>query len=226
MATSAQDRPESLLVLVGITATGRSRYRVARFFKQHGTYTVWVPAIPYWRGLRSCTRWLERFLAQTVRLQEGEPIHVLAYIAGGALLRGLAAADRLPPLARVLWVRGPVQERVAAKVVARYGRLLGWLLGGRSMLDLADGWPRSLPFPHSAGEQGLMIEEGVSWLARRLGLGPDDVPPEGWDPAQLLPGAHAVRRAPESHDAVYSSPALLASALHFFQHGRFAARQR
>lgn len=226
MATAAQDRPQSLLVLVGITATRSSRRSVARYFGQHGAFRVFVPAIPYRRGLRRCTRWLERYLARTVHAQESGPIDVLAYIAGGALLRGLAAADRLPPLARVLWIRGPVQERVAATIVARYGRVLAWLFGGRSLLDLADGWPRSLPFPRSAGEQGLMIEQGVSSLARRLGLRSDDVPPEGWDPALLLPGARAVLRVPESHDDVYRSSALLASALHFFRHGRFEDPRR
>ncbi len=221
MATCAQDRPESLLVLVGITATGSKRRGLARYLNAHSAYRVYVPAIPFRGGLRLCTHWLARYLAQTVRPQENDPLHVLAYIAGGALLRGLAAADRLPPLARVLWVRGPVQERVAATLVARYGRLLAWLLGGRSLIDLADGWPRPLPFPRSAREQGLMIELGVSSLARRLGLERGDVPAEGWDPAALLPGAAAVLRVPESHDEVYGSAALLEAALHFFGHGRF-----
>lgn len=221
MATSAQDRRETLLVLVGITASGRKRHGLARYLDAHGAFRVHVPAIPFWRGLRLCTRWLARYLAQTVRPQETGPLHVLAYIGGGALLRGLAAADRLPPLARVLWVRGPVQERIAATMVARYGRLLAWLLGGRSLVDLADGWPQPLPFPRSAGEQGLMIEQGVSSLAQRLGLGPADVPDEGWDPAALLPGADAVLRVPQSHDEVYGAPALLDAALHFFRHGRF-----
>ncbi len=221
MGSSAPSRSQPLVVLVGITATRRSRRSIARFFDLNSSYRILVPPLPLRRGLRSSAGWLERYLTENVRAQDSAPIHVLAYIAGGAVLRCLAAAARLPQIARVLYVRGPVQELVAAAMIRRYGRLLAWLLGGRSMLDLADGWPRSLPFPAAPGGQGLMIEEGVSRLAHFLGLGVDSVPPAGWDPASLLPNVDAVLRVPESHDEVYTSPTLLGAALRFFEQGRF-----
>jgi len=223
MIMPAQGPGGALLVLVGITATAHSRGSVLRYFAGHDAYQTFVPRLPLRRGLRPSARWLERYLARTVRTQERGPIHVLAYIAGGAVLRCLAGSARLPDLARVLYVRGPVQELVPAAMVRRYGRLLARLLGGRSMIDLADGWPAALPLPRALGEQGLLIEQGVSSLAHSLGLGRDSVPAAGWDPQQLLPGAHAVLRVPESHDEVYASPRVLAAALEFFRDGRFGA---
>jgi hypothetical protein len=221
MIMSVQGTSDALLVLVGITATRRSRRSLLSFLAAHGAYQTFVPRLPLRRGLRPSARWLERYLARTVRTQDRGPIHVPAYIAGGAVLRCLAGSARLPELARVLYVRGPVQELVPAAMVGRYGRLLARLLGGRSMIDLADGWPAALPLPRVLGEQGLLIEQGVSSLARSLGLGTDSVAAADWDPQRLLPGAHAVLRVPESHDDVYTSPRLLAAALEFFRHGRF-----
>ena len=220
---SAQGPGPSLLVLVGITATARDRRRLSRFFAGQGDYRTFVPRLPLRRGLRPSARWLARYLERRVRPQERGPIHVLAYIAGGAVLRCLAASAPLPDLSRVLYVRGPVQELVPAAMVRRYGRLLARLLGGRSMIDLAYGWPAELPFPRAPGGQGLMIEQGVSSRARALGLGPESVAAAGWDAQRLLPGASAVLRVPESHDEVYASPGLLAAALEFFRRGRFAS---
>lgn len=223
MASSSPGRTQPLLVLVGITATRRSRSSVAQFLDLSSSYRIFVPPLPLRRGVRASARWLERYLAKTVRVQESGAIHVLAYIAGGAVLRCLSAAARLPEIARVLYIRGPVQELVPAAMIRRYGRLLACLLGGRSMIDLADGWPQSLPFPDASKGQGLIIEEGVSSLARSLGLGTHSVTTAGWDPAFLLPGASAVLRVPESHDEVYTSPTLLSAALRFFEQGRFEA---
>jgi len=220
---SAQGPGQSLLVLVGITATARDRRRLARFFAAQGGYRMFVPRLPLRRGLRPSARWLARYLERRVRPQERGPIHVLAYIAGGAVLRCLALGAPLPDLARVLYVRGPVQELVPAAMVRRYGRLLARLLAGRSMIDLADGWPAALPFPRASGGQGLIIEQGVSSRARSLGLGPESVAAGDWDAERLLPGASAVLRVPESHDQVYASPGLLDSAIEFFRHGRFAS---
>lgn len=222
LASPAPDA-SSLLVLVGLTASRASRRGVARFFQSGSRFHTYVPPLPLRRGVRASARWLERYLAQTVCARESGPIDVLAYIAGGAVLRCLAASVRLPELARVVYVRGPVQELVPAAMVRRYGRLLARVLGGRSMIDLADGWPQRLPFPSASGEQGLIVEEGVSSLARSLRLGTDSVPAAAWEPARLLPVASAVMRVPESHDDVYTSPALLGCALRFFERGRFAA---
>ncbi len=215
--------PQLLLILVGITATKRSRSTINRFFDLHSSYRTLVPRLPLRRGVRASARWLDRYLAQTVRPQETGPLHVLAYIAGGAVLRYLTAEGRAPELRRVLYVRGPVQELVPAAMVRKYGRLIARLLGGRTMIDLADGWPEALPFPVALGEQGLIVEDGVSSLAHALGLDARSPSAASWDPARLLPGASAVLRVPESHDEVYSSPALLHAAIHFFDEGRFGA---
>ena len=223
MASFPTGDPQSLLILVGITATKRSRSTIKHFFELHSSYRTFVPRLPLRRGVRASARWLEGYLAQTVRTQETGPIHVLAYIGGGVVLRYLTAEGRAPELRRVLYVRGPVQELVPAGMVRKYGRLVGRLLGGRTMIDLADGWPDALPFPVALGEQGLIVENGVSSLAHALGLDARSLSAASWDPARLLPGASAVLRVAESHDEVYSSPALLEAALHFFDEGRFGA---
>lgn len=209
-------------MLVGITAGARSRRSVLEFFSARGTYRTLVPRLPLRRGLRHAALWLERYLERTLLARYDAPLHVLAYIAGGGVLRCLAQSGRLPALGRVLYVRGPVQELVPGAIVRRYGRLFARMFGGRAMLDLAEDWPQALPFPRSEAEQGLLIEQGSSALARSLGLGPADVPPSGWDAERLLPGAQAVLRVHESHDEVYASAHVLGQAQEFFRSGRFA----
>lgn len=219
--STVADKGSALVVLVGVTASARARMSLAQFFTEHTAYRTFVPALPLRRGLHSAARWLARYLAETVHAAERGPLDVLAYIAGAAVLGCLAEAELAPALARAVYLRGPVQELVPAAMVARYGRLLACVMGGRAVVDLADGWPTALPMPPAPGGQGLIIEEGVSLRARALGLGAHSVPPGGWDAQRLLPGATAVLRLPESHDQAYTSHRLLAAALAFFEGGRF-----
>ena len=213
-------RREALIVLVGITAGRHDRRHVMRFFSDNSDYAVFVPPLPYRAGMRACADWLREYLDVTLNPSRFSAVHAIAYIAGGMLLRCLER-DSLPVFERLVQFRGPYQERVAAAAVHRLGRMVTGWLGGRSALDLAEGWPQALPQPRCARRQGLIIELGPSRMARLLGVKQVDV--EAWQPESLLPGAADVLRIPESHDQVYRAEPVLAAALRFIRAGHFAA---
>jgi hypothetical protein len=209
---------EALIILVGITAGSLARRRARRYFMHHSEYTVLLPTLPYRAGLRPCAAWLSHYLADTVAPMRFSAVHVIAYIAGGYLLRCFDRGE-LPDFARLVQFRSPIQERVAPALVQRLGRTaVGWLQG-RGVLDLADGWTQDLPQPRLAQQQGLIIEQGRSRLARLFGIGAGDA--AAWRPERLLPDADAVLRIPESNDVVYSSEPVLGAALQFIRSGRF-----
>lgn len=213
---------EALVVLVGITAGRRDRRRLARYFRQHSDYAVFVPDLPYRRGMRACARWLQQYLDTAIDPSRYQAVHAIVYIAGGLLLRMLPTrlAFRFERMVRF---RGPIQERVSPALVRRLGRPLAGLVGGRSVLDLADGWPAALPVPDCAEHQGLIIEMGRSRMARLLGLHAAHLAPQDWEPQRLLPDADAVLRIPYGHDQAYWREPVLAAALHYLRHGVFPA---
>lgn len=212
-------RADPLLVLVGITADAADRAHVAERLHALTGRPILVPDLPQRRGLDACARKLPGWLAG--RIDPAACLDVMAYISGGFILRAAAAAGTLPPLGRVLWLRGPVQERVPSALLRRYTRLGAGLLFGRMVRDLADGRGEAAPFPDSHGAQALVIEEGVSALAGRFGLATDALPSEAWAPASLAPKAGPVLRIPQSHDSAYRAEGLLAAAAHFFDTGTF-----
>jgi hypothetical protein len=210
---------QPLLVLVGITAGAADRAHVGAWLEALTGRPVLVPDLPQRWGLAACARRLPRWLAG--RIDPETPLDVMAYISGGFILRAAAAAGTMPPLGRVLWLRGPVQEELPAALIRRYTRLIAWLRLGRMVLDLAARRGEAAPFPESRGAQGLIIEEGVSVLAARFGLVAAALPPEAWSPARLAPKAGSVLRTPHSHDDAYRTEDLLAAAAHFFATGVF-----
>lgn len=213
---------EALIILVGVTAGERGRRRVMQFFSHNSDYAVFVPALPYRTGLRAAATWLSRYLADTVVPARFSAVHGIAYIAGGLLLRCLDRGE-LPAFARLVQFRSPVQEQVAAAVVGLIGRRSAGCLHGRAVLDLADGWPQTLPPLSCARQQGLILELGRSRMARLFGIERGD--PDAWQPERLLPGATAVLRIPESHDDVYNSGPVLDAALSFLRRGQFPAQK-
>lgn len=214
---------QALVVLVGITASRRKRAYLRRYLASHSEYEVHVPDLPYRRPLKEVAAWYADYLANTVRPSRYDKLHCIAYIAGGALLRCLPAS--MPPLfERMVCFRGPYQELVAARLVARIGRRLAGLLAGRTALDLAAGWPAGLPWPRHALHEGLIVEEGRTRMARWLGIRAADLPPQAWSDTVLLPAAEAALHVPQSHDDVYTDDAVLDAALAFVRHGEFPAR--
>ena len=212
---------QALLVLPGLTADRPKLDFLARFFSEHTTYVVYVADIPRRRGLEGCAHWLDGYLQRVVQPDRYQGLQVLAYISGGIVLRRLWATWSTRRLARVVYVRSPIQELTLRVLRERYGRLMLWLLRGQLTLDVAATDMRRLGYPGTISGQGLIIETGVSRLARSLGVGPERVPGVSWEPDQLLPGADDVIRVQESHDEVYTSPGVLGQALQFFEHGRF-----
>lgn len=211
---------EALLVLVGITAGRRARNRVRHFLSQHSDYDIYVPPLPYNTGIRASAGWLQRYLESEVRPARHRTVHAIAYIGGGLLLRCLPR-EKVPAFERMVCFRSPVQERVSGALVQHFGRTLTGCLGGRAMLDLADGWPAKLPISQFSQHQALVIEMGRSRLARLLGLTLTDIPAAEWAPERLLPRAEAVLRIPESHDDVYTSEQVLSAVLQFIGTGCF-----
>jgi len=213
-------RREALIVLVGITAGRNKRRQVLHFFSRNSDYAVFVPPLPYRTGMQACAAWLRAYLNDTVQPARYNAVHAIAYIAGGLLLRCLER-DSLPTFERLVQFRGPIQEQVAAALVRRLGRAAAGWLGGRGVLDLADGWPQALPPPRCARQSGLIIELGRSRMARLLGISQIDA--ADWTPERLLPGAADVLRVAASHDDVYSAEPVLATALQFIRTGHFPA---
>lgn len=217
-STSHRSGRQALLVLVGITASFRKRRYLRRYLNAHCEHEVFVPDLPYRRPLLDVAAWYADYLANEVRPARFERLDCIAYIAGGAVLRILPSQS--PPLfERLVCFRGPVQERVAARLVQRLGHWLAGVIAGKTLLDLAACMPAGLPVHRLAQHEALIVEEGCSRLARWLGIGAGDVPSGAWSSETLLPAAEGVLRIPESHDEVYTAPAVLDAALGFIRNG-------
>ena len=138
MAFKAAESPKTaLVVLLGITANDDKIAGLRDFLGRNFDADVFVPELPFRRGLDRCAAWLARYLKDEGVFEAHDTTHFLAYIAGGFVLR-LAAGD-LPDqsVGRVVWVRGPIQERVPAAVVRRYTWPFIRLTQGRTVTDLA-----------------------------------------------------------------------------------------
>lgn len=217
---------EVLIVLPGLTADSRKREFVSRFFSENTSYMVYVPNIPKRRSLKACASWLGDYLARVVRPELYQAVYVLAYISGGIVLRQMTVSRPIEHLSRVVYVRSPIQELTLQLVRDRYGGLLLWILQGQLMLDIAAANMEEHEYPSPAYGHGLVIETGVSRLARSLGVDAESVAVGSWDSNRLLPDAEDVIRVPESHDDVYTSPSLLGATQHFFVHGRFQESEK
>jgi len=216
-----QTRKQALIVLPGLTADKEKRDSMLHFFAENAPYTVYVPNIPKRRGLKRCALWLGAYLDQVVRPERYDGIQVLAYISGGFVLRQLSSSHPIQQVEHTVYVRSPIQELTLQQFRERYGYLPLWLLRGQLALDIVALDQENLEFPPAVSGQGLIVETGISKLARSMGIGPEQVPTEAWETDALLPGANDVIRVPESHDDVYTSTSVLGQALHFFTHRRF-----
>jgi len=220
-----QTARQALIVLPGLTADRQKRESMFRFFSENTSHAVYIANIPNRRSLKACAKWLDDFLTRVVGPERYQAVQVLAYISGGIVLRHMATSRPIEHLANVVYVRSPIQELTMQELRRRYGPFLLWVLRGRLLLDVAAADLERLTYPSTIDGQGLIIETGVSRLARALGVSAGRVPTEYWEPDKLLPGADDVIRVPESHDDVYTSESLLGNTLHFFAHGRFQASE-
>ena len=211
-------------MLVGIMASWSKRRHLRRYFISHCDYDVFVPDLPYRRPLAEVAAWYSDYLANEVWPERYGKLHCIAYIAAGALLNCLPSGGH-PAFERMVYFRGPYQERVAVGLVERIGSRLAGLVAGRTALDLANGWPGELPRHRHALHEALIVEEGRSRMARWLGIHASDIQPASWSGTELLPGAEAVLHVPQSHDDVYTDDNILAAALAFIRHGRFPDTQ-
>ncbi len=213
---------QALVILVGITADEMKRTSVGRYFERNSDFDVYVPNMPQRFGVRVCSRWLRRYLKNTVHVENYDRVNFLNYVSGGIVFRHELSRRPLANIGRVIYDRGPIQEEVPRVLVRKHTRFLLSLFKSQMISDVAGNWIYRLPYPPSMGEQGLMIELGATFMAKDLGINEEDIPPEAWDPECMLTGADDVIRMPESHDDVFSSPAFLSLALRFFASGKFA----
>lgn len=216
---------EALVVLPGIMANGRKRRYLRRYFHDHCDYDVFIPDLPYRRPLAGVITWFTAYLSETVHPQRYDRLYGIAYLGGRVLLRCMPPAD-VPRFESLVHFRGPYQEQVASRLAGRIGGTLAALFAGKTVLDLADGWPGRVPSRPFAEHEALIVEQGRSWLARWLGINTDDVAPEDWTTGNLLPAAEAELRVPESHDDVYTTDYILAATLEFIQHGTIAGKRQ
>jgi hypothetical protein len=213
---------DALVILVGVTANGRKRASVESRFRQATPCTVVCPRLPQWLGFRVCAFLLGRLLARLRDSGRFESVHFVNFISGGYLFRRAVPDCPGLPLGRVVYVRSPIQELVPPALAARLTRPGLLLVGGATLLTLAHPAPLArLPWPSDGMDQGLLVEERASQLARRLGLSRASTSPRDWDPDILLPGAAEVLSLAVSHDEIYDSPEMVAQAAHFLARGRF-----
>lgn len=211
-----------IVVVVGLTATFVKRRKVRRFFSDAFGARAYVPWIPYALGLRASAVWLSVVVRRRLRLRRHAQLHLVAYIGGGVLVRQLHARGVRWPIGRAVWDRGPLQEQVALRLVARVPSLLLSLTGFRSIVEIARVDISGLPFPPAPLGSGLILETRPSALARRLGISeelPLSAAPKTVE--VLLPGATAAIALPLSHDDVYDDPRFLDQAVHFLSTGSF-----
>lgn len=216
------DRDKLVVVVVGLTATWGKRRRVRRYFADAFGSGAYVPWIPYLLGLRASAAWLSFVVRQRLHRRRHTGLHLVAYIGGGVLVRQLHDRGEIWPIARSVWDRGPLQEQVARRLVARVPAFLLTLVGFRAIVDLSRTDVSGLPFPSSPLGSGLIVETRASALARRLGIA--EAMPSELAPGQaeaLLPGAAAAIAVPLSHDDVYDDPRFLDQAARFISTGTF-----
>ena len=211
----------ALVILVGITARRTQRRHLRSCYSAGGNLDVHLPYIPFALGLTFCRWWIASYLRWRVFGRDYVVIHFLNFIGGGYLFRALGRELQGQPIGRIVYVRSPIQEEIPRILAGRYGRLGLTLVGGRMMADLSTTWISRLPFPRAGGEKGLIVETGVSRLARSLGLERSRLPDSAWAAGTLLPGADDVLEVAASHDEIYDDDEVLAGVLTFIANGRF-----
>ncbi|MEJ1934919.1 hypothetical protein WDZ92_32380 [Nostoc sp. NIES-2111] len=213
---------DALVILVGVTANRQKTGSIETRFRQATPFTVVCPRLPQRLGFGICAFLLRRRLQRMSASGRFGAIHFVNFISGGYLFRRVIPECGGLPLGRVVYVRSPIQELIPPALARRLSRPGLLLVGGATMLSLADPSTLArLSWPSGGGEKGLVVEQEPSELARKLGLTRASTLPRDWDPEILLPDASDVLPLAVSHDEVYDSPELVAQASSFLARGRF-----
>lgn len=146
-----------VVILVGLTAGWRKRRHARRYFRHAFGRRAYLPWIPYPLGLRLGAAWLSYLLRRRISRGGHQRVHFALYIGGGILLRSLHASGERWPIGRTVWDRGPLQEKVAGRLVARVPPVLLSLMSLRSIVDLSRLDPAQLSFPASPLGAGLVV---------------------------------------------------------------------
>ena len=93
MAFHAAEIPKNaLVVLLGITSNDDKIAGLREFVGRRFDADLFVPELPFRRGLDRCSVWLAQYLKNEDVFENYDTTHFLAYIAGGFVLR-LSASD-------------------------------------------------------------------------------------------------------------------------------------
>lgn len=216
------DRP-ILLVLPGITADAAKLATLRYTLEADGRFRVRIPSLRQGLGLAWCARSLSRHLHHHILPEAQGPIHVLAYISGGFILREAARRASLPPFGRILQVRSPLQEQVPVRLRKRHGALKLGLARGRMAVQLGALTLDRLPPLPEAELRALVLERGCSRLARELGLAPDNLDTHWQDLRERLAEQpfDQLHWVDQSHDEIYTDAGFLRNACAFFATGAF-----
>ena len=102
---------QALVILVGITAGEMKRTSAGRYFERNSGYDVYVPNMPKRFGVRVCSRWLRRYLRNTVQAGTYDRVNFLNYVSGGIVFRHELSRRPLANIGRVVYDRALFRRR-------------------------------------------------------------------------------------------------------------------
>jgi hypothetical protein len=212
----------AVLILPGALYDAES-YRAIRDWFTQQDFDVYVPDYESRDGLAGCVANLAAFVEEH-SLGDYEELHVLTYVLGGWTLNLFLGEHNLDNITHIVYVRGPIEERMARVVADNMPRMAA-LARGSTPQDMNE-----TPYPPiEKGDRriGLLIESrAVPYMRRHkeevLALGELEWAPESFgqdhdDYMYLWLDHYGMYR---NFDQI--GPELL----HFYRHGRFSAEAR
>lgn len=200
-----------------------SGYRAMRDWFPAHDFDVYIPDYESRDGLEACVANLAAFVDEH-DLDEYDELHVMAYILGGWTLNLYLRDHELPNLTRVVYVRSPIEERMAQVVLDRIPTLVR-ITNGVTPTDMRDTpYP---PLDKGDRQVGLIIENRAIPYLRRHKQEVLDIGELRWSPDSFDQQHDDHMYVWLHHDEMYDSFDLIGpELLHFFDNGSFSADAR
>lgn len=212
----------AVLILPGEHFSPRGMRAMGDYFPQH-EFDVYIPDYESRDGLAAGAANVAAFVEEH-GLDQYDRLYVLAYLLGGWTLNTYLDDHSLDNLERVVYIRSPIEERMAKVVLDHVPRLVR-LSHGSTPQDMRDTpYP---PMEKGDREVGLIIENrAIPYLQRHkdevLALGELE-----WSPEALCQEHDDFMHVPLHHDEMYVSFNQIGpEIMHFFRHGRFTEDAR
>jgi len=186
-------------------------------------FDVYIPDFASRDGLEGCVANLTAFVEEH-SLDEYEELHVLTYVLGGWTFNLYLAEHALDNITHIVYVRGPIEERMAQIVMDNMPAMAA-LSRGDTPADMRD-----TPYPPiEKGDRriGLLIESRAIPYMRRhkdevLALGELQWAPESLNQEH----DDFVYLWLDHHEMYLSFDQIGPELLHFFREGSFSAEAR